>query len=791
MMYYNFKIILRNLRQGGMYSAINIGGLAIGMAACVLLLIWVYNQWSYDRFHPKARQIHQVWIRSDNNGQTECWMPTSLMIGPALKDEYPEVVESVRVSEPNTYHFGEGDRHLILKTLYVDPSFLSVFHFPLLQGNVQTALNDPYTIILTEKAARRLFGDEEPMGRTLLFDMEHPVTVSGVMKDLPDNTRFDFEILGPLQFMVNVRNAYGTPSWDTNTNYTYVELAPHAQIDKLNGSVGGIIRKHNQQSGWDAFLYPLDKSYLQGWFVNGVPSGGLIIFLRMFAFIAVFILLIACINFVNLSTARSSLRAKEVGVRKALGSRRAGLIGLFLSESILLAFVSGIIAFIIVHAALPDFSGWLGRAAGKTLSLDIFNIRFWLLAPAFILMTGLLAGAYPAFFLSAFRPVKVLKGFVKTESRITLRKVLVVLQFSFAIFLIIGALVVRRQITFAKNRDAGYDMTRLVHIPLPEKLADHYSAFRNDLMASGAVANMTRTVFAMTDFQATTYGVAWRGKEPDDRRTFHLYFADSNWAEMMGAELVVGRFPDPAIWPTDSSAILINETAAAMIGFDDPIGETLSFWGYEGRVTGVIKDFVLHSPFVKPEPMVIGGEKFGWRSHIHIRLLPGNTADKLASIESIYKQYNTGYPFHYQFVDDDYAAKFKEVQAIESLTEFFTVIAILISCMGLFSLVALTAERRRKEIGIRKVLGASVTNIILLISKEYLLLTVIAFAITSPLAFLVMHRFLEMFEYRTNIPVWLLVAVGALILLIALITVGFQAIKAATTNPVKSIMNGE
>ena len=785
-MFFQLKITLRNLRRGGIYSAINIGGLAIGMSAAVLLLIWVYNQWSCDRFHPKAKQIHQVWSRTKIEGEVQCWTATSLMTGPALKDEYPEVLESVRVSSPNSFHFGESDRYLIINTLHADPSFLSVFNFPLLQGDANTALNDPYAVIVTEKAARRLFGEEDPMGKTLLFDMKHPVTVTGVMKDLPNNTSFDFELLGSVQFMEKVLNAY-TSSWGNHCITTYVELTPYAQLDRLNASICDMIKNHtDQQVVTEVFLYPLDKSYLQGNFEDGVPSGGRITFLRMFAIIAGFILLIACINFVNLSIARSSLRAKEVGVRKVLGSRRAGLIRQFLGESMMLAFISGTIAFIIVHTALPAFSEWLGGLGGKTLSINLFDIRFWVFALAFILFTGLLAGAYPAFFLSAFLPVKVLKGVVKEGSRITLRKVLVVLQFSFAIFLMIGVLVVRRQIIYAQNRDAGYDRELLVHIPLPEGIENHYQAFRNELMALGAVMDMTRTCDPMTDMWAQTVP-GWKGKDPEDRRYFNLYFADSDWAEMMGAEIIAGRFPNPAIWTTDSSAILINETAARMIGLDDPIDETLSYWGFEGRVTGVIKDFVLHSPFEKPEPMIIGCEKLGWRSNIHIRLSQGKTTNKLASVESIFKQYSAGYPFYYRFVDDDYAAKFKDVQAIESLTGFFTIIVILISCMGLFALAALTAEQRRKEIGIRKVLGASIANITLLISKEYIVLTLVAFAITTPLAWVVMRQFLNMFDYRTNIPVWLLVAVGALIFFIALLTVGFQAIKAAIANPVKAI----
>ena len=784
-MFYHLKIIVRNLQRDKFHSAINIGGLSIGMAAAILLLVWVYNQWSHDRFHEKANLIHQVWTRATTNGQVNCWDVTSLVIGPALKDEYPEVVESVRVSNPNSYFFGEGDRQMKFQTLQTDPSFLTVFSFPLLQGDVNTALNDPYSVILTEKAALQLFGDEDPMGKTIMYDVKYPVTVTGIMKDLPDNTRFDFEILGSIQLTEKMKSA----GWNRNSIYTYVELSPHAQLDRLNEAVCDIIKRHtDNEIPWEAFLYPLDKSYLYNWFENGVPSGGLITFLRILVVIAGIILIIACINFVNLSIARSSLRAKEVGVRKVLGSRRIGLIRLFLSESIILASISGAIALVLAYAVIPWFSEWLGVLNGKILSLDILNIRFWFFALGFILFTGLLAGSYPAFYLSAFRPVSVLKGVVSVAGpRVTLRKQLVVMQFSFAVLLIFGTLVMRMQIIHEQNRNPGYDRERLVHTPFPEGIKNHYQAFRNDLMVSGAITDITKAGFSLMKSRITISEVSWQGKDPEDRRAFNLYFADSNWAKMMGLEIVTGRYPDSEIWPTDSSAILINETAAKMIGFENPIGETVAVWGHEGHVTGVVKDFVVHSSlFEKAQPVVIGSEKIGYRERIYIRLTPGKVADRLATVEAVFKKYSPEYPFEYVFADDEYIAKFDGLQAVNSLTGFFSVVAILISCMGLFALVAFTAERRRKEIAIRKVMGASVTDLVLLLSKEYLKLTTIAFAIVTLPAWMVMQGYMNMFGYP-NIPVWMIAAVGIFMLLITLITVCSQAIIAASANPAKAI----
>ena len=788
-MLFHLKIMLRNLQRGGVYSVINIGGLSIGMAAAALLLVWVYNQWSHDRFHDKSKQIHKLWNRADHNGPVECWDATSLVIGPALKEKYPEIVESVRVSSVSDYYYGEGDRQFSVRTLNVDPSFLTIFSFPLLRGDANNALNDPYSIILTEKAARRLFGDDDPMGQIVNCNTRHTMMVTGVMKDLPHNTIFDFEILGSFQFVETIEMRYGTPAWENNSIHTYVELAAATQLDRLNASIRDIIKENtDNRSKTEVFLYPLDKSYLYGKFENGVPAGGRITFLRLFLIIAGFILLIACINFMNLSVARATVRIKEVGVRKVLGSKRIGLIKLFLSESMMIAFIAGYFAIVFISATLPYFSGWMSGLGGKTLSLGVFGIGFWFFALAFIVFTGLLAGCYPAFYLSAFRPVKVLKGVTSVAgSRVTVRRILVVLQFSVAVFLMIGALTVRRQMIYALNRDTGYDREQLIYIWHTDEIRKHYSAFRNDLITSGDVKDVTQTWAPMTAVFGNTSAVTWRGRDPEDLRWIDIYFADSNWAEMMGVEIVAGRYPNPAIWSTDSSAILLNETAAQMMGFDDPIGEIISFWGYEGRVTGVIRDFVIRSPFEKINPMVIGSEKLGWRNMTHIRLSAGRTEDRIATVESIFKKYESVFPFDYKFIDEEYAAKFNEARSTESLAGFFTLIAIVISCMGLFALTAFTVERRRKEIGIRKVLGASIFDIILLVSKEYIMLTLVAFVIAAPPAWLFMHRYLDSFSYRTNIPLWLIATVGALILLIAVLTVGFRAVKAAIENPVKSI----
>jgi len=783
-MFYNLKIMFRRLQRDGFYSTINITGLAVGMAASALLLAWVYNQWSYDRFHTKAKQLYLVWDREISSSGGNQYTP--FVIGPALKDQYPEIVESARVARVGNQYFGEGDRHINLNTIYADPSFLDMFSFPLLHGDANTALNDPYSIILTENAAKRLFGNEDPLGKTLMCDFKNPVTVTGVMKDLPNNTRFDFEILGTIQYAERTRE-WNTTSWYANMVATYVELSPHAQLGQVNASIRDIIQNHtDQQAKREVFLYSLSNSYL-----NDLQNGSLFIstFLKMFTVLAGIILLVACINFVNLSTARGALRAKEVGVRKVFGSRRTGLVRLFLSESMTVALISGVIAFIIVVIAMPYFSGWLSGLIGKRLSLDIINIRFWLFALSFILLTGLLAGAYPAFYLSAFSPVKVLKGVsnIGGSRRITLRKVLVTFQFFVAVFLMVSVLVARKQIVYAQNRSTGWDRERLISFVLTDEIKEHYQVFRNDLMASSGVIDVTRLNSTMFN-NVSTNGISWQNKDPEARIFFNYFIADGNWAEMMGVELVAGRYPDLVNRPADSTAFLLNETAVRIIGFENPVGELISFWGHEGQVVGVIKDLVFN-PFNNIRQLVVAcNEKIYGHNMLYIRLSAGNTAEKLASIESIYKKHNPNRVFDYKFTDEEYISwNFGDIKSFESLAGLFTVIAVLISCMGLFALAAITAERRRKEIGIRKVLGASVTDIVLLISREYIMLTLVAFTFAVPLAWFALTQLLNTIPYRTNIPWWLFLIVGGMSLCIALLTVGFQALKAATANPVNAV----
>ena len=782
--FFHLKIMLRNLQRGGIYSAINVGGLAIGMAAAILILAWIYHEWSYDRFHAKEKNLYVAYTRTSVDGDVWCqdWTPTPL--GPTLKTDYPEIVGTARMRNFLSFLFSNGDTKMKIQTNFTEPDFLTMFDFPLIHGSKETALNDPYSVILTEQTAIRLFGKKTPIGEILLINGQYSVTVTGVMKNLPGNTHFQFQALAPVE-LFRIMGGF-SDNWEGAQWQTYVELQPNARLDLFNESIRGMIAAHTSNTaGTEIFLYPLGKRHLYSVFENGKPVGGLINTLHIYGVIAVLILLIACINFMNLSTARSQKRAKEVGVRKVMGGKRWSLIRLFLGESMLVAFMASAVALILALMVLPIFSVLMG----KQLTIDLTDIRFWLAGFCFVIFTGLLAGSYPAFYLSAFLPVKVLKGlFRRKQGEVSSRKVLVVLQFSVACALIISTLVIHRQLGYAQDRESGYNRDQLCFVFLEGDLVKNYELIKHDLLSSETATSITRTSAPMSVLWGNTWwGVDWQGKDPNTRILFDMYFTDADWSKTVGVTIVEGRDIDIYTYPTDSTAMLLNESAVKVMNYDDPIGKIVSVFGKNWHVVGVVKDFIIQSPYDPVNPMIIGGPERG--VHVmHIKMNGANRMpDNLAKAEQIFKQFNPAYPFEYYFVDEQYARKFQEEQKTGALATWFAGLTIFISCLGLFALVAYMAESRRKEIGIRKVLGASVSDVIILLSKEFIILVLISVAVASPIAWWAMGKWLSNYAYRTNIPWWLFVVVGCISLGIALLTVGFQAFKAATENPVKAI----
>ena len=731
-----FKVAIRNLTRNKFFSVINIAGLAIGMASAILILLWIENELSYDRFHSKQDRLYQPWNRSTFDGKLQCWSTTPKILAPTLKKDYPEVEEITRVNWTNNFLFSLGEKRLNVKGTMVDPGFLTMFDFPLVKGNTQTALKDIYSVVLTEKLAQKLFGNEEPMGKMIKIDNADNFTVTGVLKDFPNNTRFkDYEYLMPWDYLI--KKGWMDSSWGNNSTQTYILLKPNTSLAAVDKKIKKITIDHTKgEENIEVFLHPVSKLRLYSKFENGKSAGGRIEVVRLFGVIAALILLIACINFMNLSTARSEKRAKEVGIRKVVGAEKKSLIGQFLVESILLALFAGIIAIAIVQLSLRGFNS----LTDKELSIGYGNINFWLTGLSFVLFTGIIAGSYPAFFLSSFRPIKVLKGtFKAAHALVTPRKVLVVVQFTFAIALIICTIIIMQQIEYAQNRESGYDRDNLVYHFLEGDVEKNYSLIRNELLSSGAATAVSKTSAPITEGWSDSWGYEWKGKDPNAKIDFNTFNTDGNLVKTVGLQLKQGRDIDPTAYPTDSTAIMLNESAVGIMGFKNPLAESVKYNDINWHVVGVIKDFILQSPYQPMKPMVIHGPK-GWFNVIHFKLNSQNSTSKnLKLAEQVFKKYNPEYPFEYHFADAEYEKKFRDEERTGTLACLFAALTIFISCLGLFGLATYMAENRIKEIGVRKVLGASVVNITRLLSKDFLKLVLIALALAIPISWWAMH----------------------------------------------------
>src|SRR5450432_2148148 len=767
-----FKIAWRNLLKNKAFSFLNISGLAIGMASAMLILLWVQNEVSYDRFHKNKDDIYETWNRGNINGKLYCWDNTPEILGITVKKDFPEA-EHVSRGVRGWFVTAAGERKFSSEYLVVDPEFLDMFSFPFKQGNPKTALNNIYSIVVTEKMAKKMFGQEDAMDKQIRID-SNVFTVSGVMKDLPTNTRFSFEYLLPWDIWKKINRS--DDNWGNNSVNSFIQVKPGTNLALLDKKIKNISIEHSKGLvKEEIFLYPLTKLHLYSSFENGKESGGEIETVRLFSIVAAFILLIACINFMNLSTARSEKRAKEVGIRKVSGAYKSSLILQFLGESMFISIISGIIGLILVQAFLPSFD----LLIGKELVLPYMNPYFWMYALLFVFITGLLAGSYPAFFLSSFKPVSVLKGkFKNSQSLVTPRRVLVVLQFSFAIILIIGTLVVVQQIRFAQDRDTGYDRGQLVYHFATDDLNKNYAMVKNELLQSGVATMVNRSNSPLTEVWSDTWDIGWQGKSPFDKTDFYRFAADENLVNLAGLRLVQGRDMDLSKFPTDSSAVLLNESAAKSMRFKNPIGLLITDDGKTYHVIGVVKDFILTSPFDPVAPMIIEGMVSNMGLNvINVKMIAGtNAMENMRKMEKILKKYNPQYPFEYHFVDEQYARKFDDTKRTATLSGLFAGLTILISCLGLFGLASFVAVQRTKEIGVRKVLGASVLNLWQLLSKDFIVLILISICISVPVAWYFMHQWLLQFEYRTPISWWVFVSAGLGAIAITLLTVSYQSV---------------
>ncbi|GAA4446852.1 ABC transporter permease [Nibrella saemangeumensis] len=789
------KIAFRNLVKNKAYSFINIAGLATGMAVAMLIGLWIWDELSYNKYHQHYNRIAQVMQHMTFNTEKDTWASIPIPVGDELRKSYGQYFERVVLASHTGEHIlAAREQKLTTSGKYMEPAVTELLSLNMLKGT-RAGLTDPNSIILSESLAKSLFGADNPMGKFVKMDNKLDVKVTGVYEDLPYNTNLkSVAFMAPWALFVSsegwVKAAQEEPQWNNNSWQIFVQLAPRADFEQVSALIKDVKLNHlkpeEAKDKPELFLQPMRKWHLYSEFQNGVNTGGGIQFVWLFGITGAFILLLACINFMNLSTARSEKRAKEVGIRKAVGSVRSQLISQFFSESLLVVSIAFLLSIGLVLLMLPFFN----EVADKKLSMLWTNPVFWLMGLSFVLLTGFLAGSYPALYLSAFQPVKVLKGTFRMGRLAALpRKVLVVVQFTVSVALIIGTIVVYRQIEHAKDRPVGYVRQGLITVPIitPE-LRDHYEVLRNDLLQSGAVAQVGASVGEPTQVYSANGDFEWEGKDPGFKDMFGTIGVTHDFGKTVGWQFVQGR-DFSREYATDSTGIVLNETAVKYMGLKDPVGKTVR-WPRANKswqIVGVIKDMVMASPFepVYPTFFLLGYDS---PNTITVRLAPQlSTSESLDRISPIFKKYNPAVPFEYKFVDDEYASKFGQEERISKLASFFAILAIFISCLGLFGLASFVAEQRTKEIGVRKVLGASVANLWQLLSKDFVVLVLISLVIASPIAYYLLSNWLENYSYRTDIPWWVFAVAGSGAVLITLLTVSFQALKAALIDPVKSL----
>ncbi len=776
------KIISRNIRKHKGYSFINITGLAIGMACCLLISIWVLDELSYDKFHEKAQRLYRVEEDQYYSGRVFHVSVTPHPLGPALVDEIPEIVDATRYVWSGGLLFRYGEKAFFEYNIRaVDPSFLQMFSFPLLKGDKNKALDSPYALVIDEDIAEKYFGKEDPLGKVITVNNAHEFTVAGVVKKVPHNSILRFDILVPYAFLEKMGRS--NLEFGSNSIGTYVELSPNATMEQVNPKILGFIKAKVPDSVTELMLMPFTRIHLHSyWGYEKDP--GAIQYVYMFSIIALFVLLIACINFMNLSTARSANRAKEVGMRKVVGALKSHLIRQFYGESVVFAFIALVLAAGIVAAVLPAFS----QFAEKELSWDVAGIgTIFIGVAAITFFTGLIAGSYPALFLSAFQPVKVIRGTLRSGAASTwFRKILVVVQFSLSILLIIGTVVVYQQLTFMKAKRLGWDREHLVYIPLRGDVKQVYDTLKVELVKDSHVLNATASSELPSYIGSNSSNFNWEGKDPDFKTLIGNNPVDFDFIETLKIEMKEGRSFSREYSSDVTSAFIINEEVAKLMGKDSVVGESCMFFGREGTVIGVTKNWHYQPIRRKIEPLVlyINPER---TNVMLIRIPAGNIPDSLASIANIWKRVVPNYPFEHYFLDENFDEMYRREESIGTLLKYFAALAIFIACLGLFGLASFTSEQRTKEVGIRKVLGATVSNITVLLCKEFFVLVFVSNVIAWPVAYLLMKNWLQGYAYRTGLSVLIFIAAMAIALMVAFLSVSFQAIRAAIANPIDSL----
>jgi len=784
-----FKTAFRSLKKNRTYSLLNIFGLTVGIACAALIFLWVEDELTFNHNFAKRDYLYHVMQneKSDDGISTNGSTPGPLAA--ALKADIPGIVNSGRLSWDMDELAVVGDKAIKESGMYADPSILSMYTLPFMYGDAKTALNDPSSVVISESMSKKFFGDANPVGKTIkmnakaAFSVDGLYKVTGVFKDLPANCYYHFQWLSPYTTWEDA-NDWLKP-WSNNLTETVVELSPTANPATLNQKLKNYLSTKVDGNTAQCFLFSMNDWHLRNNFVNGVQDGGNIKYVKLFSTVALIILLIACINFMNLATARSEQRAKEVGVLKVMGAGKKSLISKFISESLLMSFIAVLLGVAMLYAILPFYNDLVQ----KQLALDLSNPLHLGCLFAIAVIAGLIAGSYPAFYLSSFNPVKVLKG-IKLKSSgavIFIRKGLVITQFTASVILIISTIIVYKQVQHIKDRDLGYNKNNLIYMNLQGNMKDHFNQIKNDLIATGYVENAATSLHDALHVYSYGDGFNWQGKNPNSKLTVHSNTVSSEYLSTMQMKLIAGRDFYAGNTVLDSTDIIINESMAKVMGKEGKVGSIINAYKFHFTIIGIIKDFIYNDVYGEGQPLVLFNGNYS-STVMAVRFKPNvNLSVALQKTGDVLKSENPGFPFEYHFADKDFDEMFSSETLIGKLAGVFAMLAIFISCLGLFGLAAYTAQRRTKEIGVRKVLGASVAGLTGLLAKEFLQLVTVSCIIAFPIAWWFMHNWLQDYAYRTTIQWWMFASAGLIALLISLITVSFQSIKAAIANPVKSL----
>jgi putative ABC transport system permease protein len=785
-----FKTTIRNLWKNKGYSFLNIFGLAIGIACAGLIFLWVEDELNWDQFNTKKDNLYRIKENQKYDTYVATFGSTPAPMAPAMQQEIPGVANTCRIIGYNTKLITIGNKSLYAFPNYADASLFSMFSFPFVQGNAGTAFTQLYSMVVTQSTAKKFFGDEKNViGKTVRVDNKQDYVITGVIKDIPSNSTVQFEWVAPFQVWWN-ENKNWAQSWGNNDLDTYVELKPGVSAASVNKILYGFIQMREPKSNARPFIWSAHDWHLRDEFDNGVETGGgQIEYVHLFSIIAWIILLIGCINFMNLATARSEKRAREVGVRKVLGAARQNLIFQFIGESIMMAVLSAIIAVVIILLVLPAFN----LLAQKNLVLGLADPLHFSALITITLICGLIAGSYPSLYLSSFNPVFVLKGLkLKDSSASLVRKGLVIVQFSVSIILIISTIVIYQQIQYVKSRSLGFNKNNLLEINTNDEFNKNYDLIKQDLLGAGVVQNLALSDYSVLYAGNNTDGLIWDGKPANSKVLVSNRSVSPGFMNVYGLKLLAGRdfvVTDSVI--SKKINVIITKSFEQLMGKSNAVSKTLHFDGDTSgtvlNIVGVVNDFVYGDMYGKPDPVLFSCIQNSNASALYVRLKSTDVEAALKKIEAVVKKDNPSYPFTYQFADDQFNKMFFNEQVMSELSRIFATLAIIISCLGLFGLAAFTAERRTKEIGIRKVLGASVAGITTLLSRDFLQLVAISCIVAFPAAWWMMHNWLQSYKYRIGISWWIFIAAGISALLIALITISFQSIKAAVANPVKSL----